>query len=99
MLLDNLKSGVVKTDLYDPTINRAYAELERHFGFVADPAKVCTPEHKGTVERSMPGVRQQLVAGRSYADLAEANEKALLVSGGDREAPPRHDPRSAACAL
>lgn len=78
VLLDNLKSGVVKTDLYDPTINRAYAELERHHGFVADPAKVRTPEHKGKVERSMPVVRQQLVAGRTYFDMAEANEKALV---------------------
>jgi transposase len=78
VLLDNLKSGVVKPDLYDPTINRAYAELERHHGFIADPAKVRTPEHKGKVERSMPLVRQQLAAGRTYLDLAEANEKALL---------------------
>lgn len=46
----------------------------RHFGFVADPAKVRTPEHKGKVERSMPVVRQQLVAGRQYADLAQLNE-------------------------
>jgi transposase len=29
VLLDNLKAGVVRPDLYDPTINRAYAELER----------------------------------------------------------------------
>lgn len=78
VLLDNLKSGVVKPDLYDPTINRAYGELERHYGFVADPAKVRTPEHKGKVERSMPVVRQQLVAGRTYVDLADANEKALV---------------------
>ena len=78
VLLDNLKSGVVKPDLYDPTINRAYAELERHHGFVADPAKVRTPEHKGKVERSMPVVRQQLVAGRTYFDMADANEKALI---------------------
>lgn len=77
VLLDNLKSGVVKPDLYDPTINRAYAELERHYGFVADPAKVRTPEHKGKVERSVPIVRQQLAAGRTYLDLADANEKAL----------------------
>lgn len=77
VLLDNLKAGVVRPDLYDPTINRAYAELERHYGFVADPAKVRTPEHKGKVERSMPVVRQQLVAGRSYASLAELNEAAL----------------------
>ena len=77
ILLDNLKAGVVKADVYDPTINRAYGELERHYGFVADPAKVGTPEHKGKVERSMPTVRQQLVAGRQYRDLADANEKAL----------------------
>lgn len=77
VLLDNLKAGVVKADLYDPIINRAYAELERHYGFVADPAKVRTPEHKGKVERSMPTVRQQLAAGRQYQDLADANEKAL----------------------
>lgn len=80
VLLDNLKAGVVKPDLYDPTINRAYAELERHYGFVADPAKVRTPEHKGKVERSVPVVRQQLVAGRHYLDLADANEKALSWS-------------------
>lgn len=78
VLLDNLKSGVVKPDLYDPTINRAYGELERFFCFVADPARVATPEHKGKVERSMPVVRQQLVAGRTYTDLADANEKALV---------------------
>ncbi|UWZ79782.1 DDE-type integrase/transposase/recombinase [Geoalkalibacter halelectricus] len=78
VLLDNLKAGVVRPDLYDPTINRAYAELERHYGFVADPAKVATPEHKGKVERQVPVVRQQLVAGRSYVDLADLNQKALL---------------------
>lgn len=96
ILLDNLKAGVVRPDLYDPTINRAYAELERHYGFVADPAKVRTPEHKGKVERSVPVVRQQLVAGRHYADLAELNEAALLwcqdevgtVSHGTTQEPP-----------
>lgn len=78
VLLDNLKAGVVRPDLYDPTINRAYAELERHYGFTVDPAKVATPGHKGKVERQMPVVRQQLVAGRDYVDLVELNEKALL---------------------
>jgi transposase len=77
VLLDNLKSGVIKPDLYDPTVNRAYGELERHYGFVVDPTRVATPEHKGKVERSMPTVRQQVVAGRYYADLAAANEAAL----------------------
>jgi transposase len=78
ILLDNLRAGVARPDLYDPTINRAYAELERHYGFVADPARVATPQHKGKVERSMPVVRQQLVAGRDYPDVPDLNTKALL---------------------
>lgn len=77
IILDNLKAGVISPDLYDPVLNRAYAECERHYGFVADPAKVRTPEHKGKVERSIMIVRQQLIAGMTYKDIVEANEQAL----------------------
>lgn len=64
-MLDNLKPGVVRLDLHEATINRAYAELERHCRFTVEPAKVGTLDHKGKVERQVPVVRQQLVAGRS----------------------------------
>jgi hypothetical protein len=77
VVLDNLKAGVMKADLYDPTLNRAYAELERHYGFVADPARVRAAKHKGKVERNMPVVRQQLLAGRTFKDIDEANQRAL----------------------
>ena len=76
-MLDNLKSGVLKPDIYDPTINRAYAECERHYGFVADPAKVRLARHKGKVERLVPVVRQQILAGRKFKDIHEANRRAL----------------------
>jgi transposase len=46
IVLDNLKPGVIKPDIYDPILNRAYADLERHYGFIADPAKVGKPKHK-----------------------------------------------------
>jgi len=77
VILDNLKSGVIKPDLYDPRINFAYAELERHYGFVADPAGVRRAKHKGKVERVVPVVRQHLLAGRQFRDIREANERAL----------------------
>jgi Integrase core domain len=77
IVIDNLRAGVIKPDLYDPVINRAYGELERHYGFVVDPARVRTPEHKGKVERNMPVVRQQILAGRAHADIEAANEYAL----------------------
>ena len=77
IVLDNLKNGVLRPDLYDPTLNPAYAELERHYGFVADPAKVAMARHKGKVERCVPVVRQQLLAGREFRDIDEANQRAL----------------------
>ena len=77
LVLDNLKSGVLKADVYDPTLNPAYAELERHCGFVADPAKVRAARHKGKVERQVPVVRQQLIAGCRYRDIDQANRRAL----------------------
>ena len=77
LVIDNLKAGVIAPDIYDPTLNRSYSELERYYGFVVDPAKVRTPQHKGKVERSIPIVRQQVLAGRSFKDSEEANAYAL----------------------
>lgn len=76
ILLDNLKAGVISPDIYDPTINPVYADLEKHYNFIADPAKVRKPSHKGRVERSVPIVRQQLIAGRHYSDIVSANDYA-----------------------
>ena len=93
LVLDNLKDGVLKPDLYDPTLNPAYAELERHYGFVADPAKVQMARHKGKVERCVPVVRQQILAGRRFRDIEEANEKALeWCLKGSRSARAWHHP-------
>jgi transposase len=76
VVLDNLKPGVIKPDIYDPTLNAAYADLERHYGFVADPAKIQSPKLKGKVERMMPVVRQFL-AGRLFRNIQEANQRIL----------------------
>lgn len=77
IMLDNLKAGVIRADVYDPTLNRTYGEFARHYGFVCDPNKVRTPQHKGKVERSVSIVRQQLLAGHHYRDIEHANEQAL----------------------
>jgi transposase len=77
IILDNLKAGVVKPDIYDPTLNETYSELSRFYGFTIDPAKVYKPEHKGKVERSIRIVREQLIAGKLYQNITEANAEAL----------------------
>jgi len=85
VVLDNLTSGVIKADLYDPKFNRGYAELASHYGVLIDPARVQKPKDKPRVERMMPFVRGSLWAGRSFGSLEEINREAyqwcLKVAG------------------
>jgi Integrase core domain len=39
LVIDNLKTGVIKADLYDPKLKRAYAEMAAHYGCLIDPAR------------------------------------------------------------
>lgn len=66
---DNLKTGVDKPDLYDPKINRSYAELAAHYGTLIDPARALKPKDKPQVERPMPYVRDSFFRGREFASL------------------------------
>ena len=45
LVSDNLKTGVIKPDIYDPLLNRSYAELAAHYGCLIDPGS--GPEAKG----------------------------------------------------
>jgi transposase len=82
---DNLKTGVDKPDLYDPKLNRSYAELAAHYGCLIDPARALKPRDKPQVERPMPYVRDSLWRGREFASLeamqAEAARWSLEVAG------------------
>lgn len=52
---DNLGSGILKADLYDPRINRGYAELAWHYGCLVDPARLARPKDKPRLRRpSLP---------------------------------------------
>lgn len=78
--LDNLKSGVIKADYYDPTINRTFGELCDHYQVIADPARVTSPKDKGKIERLVPSARElwkRLNALYPDASLDEINEHAL----------------------
>lgn len=75
IILDNLKSGILRPNTYDPVFNRAYAECAKHYGFIIDPAKCRTAEHKGKVERKIPVVRQQFLSSHDFTDIKDANDK------------------------
>jgi transposase len=73
---DNLKTGVDRPDLYDPKINRSYAELAAHYGCLVDPARARRPADKPRVERPMPYVRDSLWRGREFTSLAQMQAEA-----------------------
>ena len=76
---DNLKTGVDRPDLYDPKINRSYAELAAHYGTLVDPARAAKPKDKPQVERPMPYVRDSFWRGREFTSLAAMRADALAL--------------------
>jgi transposase len=77
LVVDNLKAGVLRPDLYDPQINRGYAELAAHYGVIIDPCRVARPKDKPRVERPMPYIRDSFFSGRTFTSLEEINQAAL----------------------
>ncbi|MDX3233703.1 hypothetical protein PV419_50945 [Streptomyces sp. ME19-01-6] len=75
---DNLKIGVDKPDLYDPKINRSYAELVSCYGRLVDPARASKPKEKPWVERPMTYVRDSFWSGRAFTSLEQMQAEALL---------------------
>ncbi|HZD01460.1 MAG TPA: IS21 family transposase [Actinomycetes bacterium] len=74
---DNLRTGVDRPDLYDPKINRCYAELASHYRVLIDPARARKPRDKARVERPMPYVRDSLWRGREFASIQQMQHEAL----------------------
>lgn len=83
---DNLKTGVLKADLYEPRLNRAYRELAEHHGAIIDPARALHPKDKPRVERAVPYVRDSFWSGRHFSSFEEIVQAALVWS---RETAPR----------
>jgi len=74
---DNLKTGVIKADVFDPKLNRAYAELAEHYGCLIDPARALKPKDKPRVERPMPYIRDSFWRGRQWGSLEQMQTAAI----------------------
>jgi len=74
---DNLKAAVVRASFGgDPVIQRAYRECAEHYGFLIDPTRPRTPEHKGKVEQGgVHYVKRQFLAGRDPEPMDELNAR------------------------
>ena len=74
VVLDNLKEGVIKPDLYKPELNAVYAAVLAHYGVVADPARVRDPNRKGSVENAIQHTQSTALKGRRFESIEEQND-------------------------
>jgi transposase len=74
VVLDNLKEGVIKPDLYESELNAVYAAMLDHYAVVADPARVRDPNRKGTVEHAIGHTQATALKGKRFESIEAQNE-------------------------
>jgi transposase len=87
VVLDNLREGVIKPDLYEPELNTVYAAMLAHYGAIADVCRVRDPNRKGTVESAIQHTQSTALKGRKYDSIEEQNT--WLAHWEERWAAPR----------
>jgi transposase len=74
VVLDNLREGVIKPDVYDPILNPLYRDLLAHYGVVALPCRVGDPDRKGKVEAGVGHAQKTPLKGLHFEALDSAQE-------------------------
>jgi hypothetical protein len=87
VVLDNLKQGVIRPDLYEPQLNPVYAALLGHYGAIADVCRVRDPDRKGSVENAIKHTQNTALKGRKFESIEDQN--AWLAHWEERWAAPR----------
>lgn len=76
IVVDNLRSAVRKSHLYDPDVNQTFIEFANHWGFAVLPARPYKPRDKAAVEAGIGVAQRQFfneVRERTFYSLEELN--------------------------
>jgi transposase len=96
LIIDNPKCAITRASMYDPVVQRAYAECAEGYAFKIDPCPVRDPQKKGVVEAGVKYVKGNFMPLREFRDLADLNaqvrrwvmdEAGVRVHGTTRRAP------------
>jgi transposase len=77
LVIDNMKTAVVKSHRYEPIFNRTFLEYSQYQGFIIDPAVARHPQGKATVERQIPYVRDNFFKGEQFIDCEHVQREAV----------------------
>lgn len=73
--IDNLKSGVLRSNFYEPEIQREYAEMLRYYGSSPIACKVRYPQEKGKVESGVKYAKGNFLKSLKEKDYYRASEE------------------------
>lgn len=73
---DNLKAGVIRSNIDNDMINRSYMELAEFYNFIVSPCLPYTPEHKGGVESDIKYAKKNFLP----FFLAKQKERGIITS-------------------
>lgn len=76
VIVDNMKTAVVKADKYEPVFQRTFSLYAAHHGFTIDATESRSPQQKPHVERGVPYVRENFFRGEQFLDLAHVQREA-----------------------
>jgi transposase len=78
VVIDNLKAGIARVCWHEPQAQQSYRECAEHYGFLIDPCRPHTPEHKGKVEQGgVHYVKRNFLGGREPTTITQANRDVL----------------------
>lgn len=75
VIIDNAKCAITKACVYDPQVQRAYAECAEGYAFKIDACPPEDPAKKGIVESGVKFIKRSFVPLREFRDLADANRQ------------------------
>ena len=76
IVTDNLKSAVIKSNRYEPTLNEAFRDFVSHYSMAALPAAPYKPKHKALVEGAVKIIYRSIYSvlkGKVYSTIELLN--------------------------
>jgi transposase len=87
IIIDNPKCAITKACIYDPVVQRAYAEYAEGYTFKIDPCPPRDPQKKGIVEAGVKYIKRSFLPLREFRSMTEANQQLqewVLGEAGNR---------------
>lgn len=87
VIIDNAKCAITRACVYEPTVQRAYADYAEGYAFKIDACPPRDPQKKGIVEAGVKYIKGSFLPLRQFRDLADANRQLhewIMQEAGNR---------------